>query len=91
MKYLTRASLALNASVLAFLAVIYIATASGHLHGDIELTGWEIGGGSALHAARAQQLAALSTALPTSAVLALTTTIPMKQAAPLPVRKPVRQ
>ena len=84
-KYAVRSSIALNLAVLALAGFTYAAANTGHLRGDIEIVGFSIGGGTEQHAAREQQLAALSAAIPSNA---LTPAPEKSDASPLPGRKP---
>jgi hypothetical protein len=63
----------------------YLGVQTGHLHAAVEVSGWQVGGGTEEHAAREQQLAALSAALPSAA---LTYTATATSEVPLPSRKP---
>jgi hypothetical protein len=85
-KYATRASFTINAVAILLIAFAYLAVHTGHARADIQLDGWSVGGGTDQHAAREQQLAALSNALPITAI----TPAPMKATVqpPLPTRKP---
>jgi hypothetical protein len=79
-----RISLALNALVLAIVAVACLGVHTGHIQADIQLNGWSVGGGTAEHAAREQQLAMLSAALPSSAMTPPPGVAPIPAAVPLP-------
>jgi hypothetical protein len=83
-KFAARSSYILNGTVLAFLAVAWLAVHTGHAKADVELVGWSVGGGTMQHAEREQQLAALQTALPVKAL----TPPPAVQSPPLPQKKP---
>jgi hypothetical protein len=83
-KYAARASYMLNASMLLLAAVAYLAAHTGHVKADIEFPTLTIGGGTAEHAAREQQLTMLSAALPASAV----TPALQPEEQPSPQRKP---
>lgn len=79
----TRTSFALNAAMLAFLAIAYLGAKTGVVHADVQFDGLTIGGGTAEHAAREQQIAALAKAMPVNAL-----TPPTQHEGPLPTRKP---
>jgi hypothetical protein len=85
----TRISLTLNATILALIGVAYLGVQTGHLHAAVEVSGWQVGGGTEEHAAREQQLAALSAALPSSVMTPPTVKTPAVDG-PLPRRKPVQ-
>jgi hypothetical protein len=90
-KWSIRTSLTLNATLIVLLAFSYLAVHTGHARADIQLDGWSIGGGTEEHAAREQQLAALSAAIPSTAVTPPPVRVPVVSAdGPLPSRKPVR-
>jgi dienelactone hydrolase len=84
----TRASFALNAVILILAATASLAVHTGHAKADIELVGWSVGGGTSQHVGREQQLAALSAAVPASAVTPPPAKVPAV-ADPMPGRKPV--
>jgi hypothetical protein len=83
----TRISLTLNATILALIGVAYLGVQTGHLHAAVEVSGWAVGGGTEEHAAREQQLAALSAALPSS-VMTTPPVVTAPATAPLPGHKP---
>src|SRR5580700_2870498 len=83
-----RISLALNALVLAIVAVACLGVHTGHIQADIQLNGWQVGGGTSEHAAREQQLAALSAAIPSAAMTPPPVVAPAQADAPRPQHKP---
>jgi hypothetical protein len=74
----------LTAILLIFLA--WAGTKSGHVHGEFQVDGIVIGGGTSEQVARDQQLALLSSALPSTAMTPPQVVTPAQ--APLPSRKP---
>jgi len=87
-KYATRSSFTLNAAMIVFLGFGYLAVHTGHAKADIEFPGITLGGGTEQHAEREQQLAALSAAMPVTAITPVKTPAPAQRGAPLPQRKP---
>jgi hypothetical protein len=80
-----RTSVGFNIAVVALVGMVCLGAHTGHVHGDVEFTGFSIGGGTEQHAAREQQLAALSAAMPMAAV----TPVSAKASSiPTPARKP---
>ena len=86
--------LRLGAEIAAILFVLlaWVGAKSGRIHGEFQVDGIIIGGGTEQHATREQQLAALEAAMPVNAltppVNAASSQKP--QESPLPQHKPVR-
>jgi hypothetical protein len=84
-------SLASNAAMLLLIGFICLGVQTHHIKADIEFPGVSLGGGTSEHAARDQQLAALSNTLPLTSLTPPPVRAPALQAAPAPQRKPVIQ
>lgn len=80
---INRSSYTLNAATIALLAVAYVGVHTGHMQADIQLNGWQLGGGTTAHQQAEQQLAVLATALPVTSLSA-----PNIKLTQLPARKP---
>jgi dienelactone hydrolase len=86
-KYCFMASLILNLAFAAEHGIAYLGAKTGVVHADVQFDGFSVGGGTAEHAAREQQLAALSAALPASAIKPPPVK-PQPDNDPMPGRKP---
>jgi hypothetical protein len=91
-KYISRLRLAAEATAILLVLLAWAGAASGHIHGEFQVDGLVIGGGTEQHAAREQQLAALEAAMPVNALtppVNASAASQKPQDGPPPQRKPV--